>query len=93
MTTNIKKNIRVRFAPSPTGPLHIGGARTALFNWLFARNQGGEFILRIEDTDIERSKKEYENGIIEGLKWLGFNWEARLLMSGLERERELQKEE
>ena len=57
MTTNIKKNIRVRFAPSPTGPLHIGGARTALFNWLFARNQGGEFILRIEDTDIERSKK------------------------------------
>ncbi|MEK7062168.1 MAG: glutamate--tRNA ligase [Patescibacteria group bacterium] len=75
MTTNIKKNIRVRFAPSPTGPLHIGGARTALFNWLFARNQGGEFILRIEDTDIERSKKEYENGIIEGLKWLGFNWD------------------
>ncbi len=75
MTTNISKNIRVRFAPSPTGPLHIGSVRTALFNWLFAKNQGGKFILRIEDTDIERSKKEYENDIIKGLKWLGLDWD------------------
>jgi glutamyl-tRNA synthetase len=63
--------IRVRFAPSPTGFLHIGGARTALFNWLFARHNDGVFILRIEDTDQERSKEEYLNDIIEGLNWLG----------------------
>ena len=54
-----KKEVRVRLAPSPTGPLHIGTARTALFNWLFAKNHGGKFILRIEDTDIERSEKKY----------------------------------
>jgi glutamyl-tRNA synthetase len=75
MTANISKDIRVRFAPSPTGPLHVGSARTALFNWLFARSQGGIFILRIEDTDIERSEKEYEDSIIEGLKWLGLTWD------------------
>ena len=67
--------VKVRIAPSPTGSLHIGTARTALFNWLFARHHGGQFILRIEDTDLERSKKEYETNIIEGLKWLGINWD------------------
>ena len=67
--------VRVRFAPSPTGPLNIGGARTALFNWLFARHDGGEFLLRIEDTDKERSKKEYEDILIAGLKWLGLEWD------------------
>lgn len=68
-------NIRVRFAPSPTGALHIGGARTALFNWLFARNQGGSFILRLEDTDLNRSTQEAAAGIIEGLQWLGMDWD------------------
>jgi len=67
--------VRVRFAPSPTGELHIGGARTALFNWLFARNQGGKFILRIEDTDIKRSSQELVEGILEGLIWLGLQWD------------------
>lgn len=68
-------NIRVRFAPSPTGALHIGGARTALFNWLFARNQGGSFILRLEDTDLNRSTQEAAAGIIDGLQWLGMDWD------------------
>ncbi len=67
--------VRVRFAPSPTGKLHLGGARTALFNFLFARSQNGVFILRIEDTDKERSKKEFEDDIIESLNWLGINWD------------------
>lgn len=67
--------IRVRFAPSPTGSLHIGGARTALFNWLFARHHGGTFILRIEDTDLERSTKEFERSILEGMRWLGMDWD------------------
>ena len=67
--------IRVRFAPSPTGHLHIGGARTALFNWLFARNKGGIFILRIEDTDRERSTNHYIEAIIEGMRWLGLDWD------------------
>ncbi|MGB9680949.1 MAG: glutamate--tRNA ligase [Minisyncoccia bacterium] len=66
---------RVRIAPSPTGWLHIGTARTALFNFLFARQKGGKFILRIEDTDKERSKKEYEENILEGLKWLNLEWD------------------
>lgn len=66
--------VKVRIAPSPTGNLHIGTARTALFNWLFAKKHGGEFILRIEDTDLERSNKQFENDIIEGLKWLGLDW-------------------
>jgi glutamyl-tRNA synthetase len=61
---------RVRFAPSPTGYLHIGGARTALFNWLFARQQGGEFVLRIEDTDAERSRPELIDIIFRSLEWL-----------------------
>ena len=64
-------SVRVRLAPSPTGTLHIGTARTAVFNWLFARNQGGTFVLRIEDTDTERSKAEFTDNILEGLKWLG----------------------
>ncbi|MCC3590563.1 MAG: glutamate--tRNA ligase [Microcoleus sp. PH2017_28_MFU_U_A] len=68
-------NVRVRLAPSPTGNLHIGTARTAVFNWLFARNQGGTFILRVEDTDVERSKSEYTDNILEGLTWLGMNWD------------------
>jgi len=67
--------IRVRFAPSPTGHLHIGGARTALFNWLFARHGGGTFILRIEDTDRSRSTEEFIEAIIEGMKWLGLDWD------------------
>lgn len=66
---------RVRFAPSPTGYLHVGGARTALFNWLFARHFGGIFILRIEDTDFERSTEQMTAGIIEGMRWLGLNWD------------------
>ena len=67
--------IRVRFAPSPTGYLHIGGARTALFNWLFARRHGGTFVLRIEDTDTERSSWEMVSGIVDGLRWLGLDWD------------------
>ncbi|MEO8522028.1 MAG: glutamate--tRNA ligase family protein, partial [Acidobacteriota bacterium] len=67
--------IRVRFAPSPTGYLHIGGARTALFNWLQARRQGGTFVLRIEDTDTERSSWEMVAGIVDGLRWLGLDWD------------------
>lgn len=69
------KQVRVRFAPSPTGYLHVGGARTALFNWLFARHSGGRFILRIEDTDRERSKPEYEEAILHDMKWLGLDWD------------------
>ena len=71
----IKNNIRVRFAPSPTGFLHVGGARTALFNWLFARHSGGTFILRIENTDRERSKPEYEEAILRDMRWLGLDWD------------------
>ncbi len=67
--------IRTRFAPSPTGYLHIGGARTALFNYLFARHNGGRFILRIEDTDRERSKEEYTEAILEDMRWLGLEWD------------------
>ena len=68
-------SVRVRFAPSPTGYLHVGGARTALFNWLFARKQGGTFILRIEDTDVERSREEMTAAILEGMRWLGLDWD------------------
>jgi glutamyl-tRNA synthetase/nondiscriminating glutamyl-tRNA synthetase len=67
--------MRVRFAPSPTGHLHVGNARTALFNWLLARGQGGTFILRIEDTDIERSTRESELAILDDLRWLGLEWD------------------
>jgi glutamyl-tRNA synthetase len=67
--------VRVRFAPSPTGYLHIGGARTALFNWLYARRHGGTFILRIEDTDAERSSSDLTTGILDSLRWLGLDWD------------------
>lgn len=69
------KKIRTRFAPSPTGFLHIGGARTALFNWLFTRHHGGEFVLRIEDTDQARSTEESTKAILDAMKWLGLNWD------------------
>jgi nondiscriminating glutamyl-tRNA synthetase len=72
MTT---EKIRVRFAPSPTGLLHVGNARTALYNWLFARRTGGDFLLRIEDTDVERSETRYETQLIEDLRWLGLDWD------------------
>ena len=67
--------VRTRFAPSPTGYLHIGGVRTALFNWLFARQRGGQFILRIDDTDAERNIDAALEPILEGLKWLGIDWD------------------
>ena len=69
------KTVATRFAPSPTGPLHIGGVRTALFNWLYSKNKGGKFYLRIEDTDKERSKDEFKNQIVKSLKWIGINYE------------------
>lgn len=75
---SLKQNasdVRVRFAPSPTGNLHVGGARTALFNYLFARSQGGKFILRIEDTDLERSTRESEEAVLQDLVWLGLEWD------------------
>jgi glutamyl-tRNA synthetase len=74
-SNNYAGNVRVRFAPSPTGYLHVGGARTALFNWLFARQQNGTMVLRIEDTDAERNKPELVEGILSGLNWLGLNWD------------------
>ena len=74
-TPSLKKPVRVRFAPSPTGYLHVGGARTALFNWLFARHTGGTMILRIEDTDFERSSEEMVEGILIGMRWLGLTWD------------------
>ena len=73
---------RVRFAPSPTGYLHVGGARTALFNWLFARRLGGIFVLRIEDTDAERSSSEMVDGILDGLRWLGLDWDEGPTIGG-----------
>ncbi len=69
------RNVRVRFAPSPTGFIHVGNVRTALFNWLVARHSGGSFILRIEDTDAERSRPEYEDRVLEDLRWLGLEWD------------------
>src|ERR1700677_2511382 len=68
-------SVRVRFAPSPTGSLHIGGARTALFNWLYARHAGGTFILRVEDTDKARNTAEATQAIYDGLRWLGLDWD------------------
>ncbi len=68
--------VATRFAPSPTGPLHIGGIRTALFNWLYSKNQNGKFYLRVEDTDKERSKEEYKDQIIQSLKWIGINYDG-----------------
>lgn len=74
--------LRLRFAPSPTGYLHVGGARTALFNWLYARRHGGTFILRIEDTDAERSSDEMVEGILEGMRWLGLDWDEGPIVGG-----------
>lgn len=83
--------IRVRFAPSPTGYLHVGGARTALFNWLFARQRGGRFLLRVEDTDRERSSEEHTDVIRDGLGWLGLDWDEDIVFqgAGLQRHQEL----
>ena len=68
-------SIRVRFAPSPTGYLHIGGARTALFNWIYARHNGGKFVLRVEDTDDARNSREAVDIILDGLRWMGLDWD------------------
>jgi nondiscriminating glutamyl-tRNA synthetase len=76
-------DVRVRFAPSPTGHLHVGNARTALFNWLFARQQGGKFILRIEDTDVERSQARFEDQLLADLRWLGLDWDEGPDVGGL----------
>jgi glutamyl-tRNA synthetase len=83
--------VRVRFAPSPTGYLHVGGARTALFNWLYARHEGGKFLLRIEDTDKERSSDAHTQVVLEGLKWLGLDWDEELVFQGarVQRHREV----
>jgi len=75
MTRPAARGVRVRFAPSPTGYLHVGGVRTALYNWLFARGQGGTFILRIEDTDVERSTEAAVQAILDGLRWLSLDWD------------------
>src|SRR5215208_4662488 len=72
-------SVRVRFAPSPTGYLHIGAARSALFNWLYARKTGGKFLLRIEDTDLQRSTDESTRSIIEGLEWLGLDYDEEIV--------------
>lgn len=87
-------NIRVRFAPSPTGYLHIGGVRTALFNYLYARQQGGKFLLRIEDTDRQRSTPEFEQEILQSLSWLGLTWDEELVHQSkrLDRYREVIQE-
>lgn len=78
----MEKKLKVRFAPSPTGPFHIGGARSALFNWLVARHADGTFLVRIEDTDLKRSTKESEENIKESLKWLGMNWDEGIDVGG-----------
>ncbi len=70
--------VATRFAPSPTGPLHIGSVRTALFNWLFSKNNNGKFYLRIEDTDKERSKDEYKKQIVNSLLWIGIQYDDKL---------------
>lgn len=75
MSTGTGGKLRVRFAPSPTGYLHVGGARTALFNWLWARREGGSFVLRIEDTDLARSERRFAEGILAALRWLGLDWD------------------
>lgn len=74
--------VRVRFAPSPTGHLHVGGCRTALYNWLFARHHGGVFVLRSDDTDLERNSPEYQQDILDGLTWLGLDWDEGLVVGG-----------
>src|SRR5436309_7392319 len=73
--TDGKAGVRVRFAPSPTGYLHLGGARTALFNWAYARRHGGKFVLRVEDTDLERSTQRSEQAIFDAMQWLGLDYD------------------
>jgi glutamyl-tRNA synthetase len=89
--TGQNKPVVTRFAPSPTGALHIGGARTALFNWLYARHTGGRFLLRIEDTDVERSKPEHTAAILDSLRWLELDWDGEPVsqMSRVDRHREI----
>jgi glutamyl-tRNA synthetase len=83
-------DVRVRFAPSPTGFLHVGGARTALFNWLYARHTGGTFVLRIEDTDVERSRQDWTDGIQSTLRWLGLDWDEGPLFQSARFDRHLE---
>lgn len=78
----MEKKLKVRFAPSPTGPFHIGGARSALFNWLVARHSQGTFLVRIEDTDLKRSSRESEENIKESMKWLGLDWDEGIDVGG-----------
>lgn len=78
----MNQSVRVRFAPSPTGPFHIGGARSALFNWLFARHSKGQFLIRIEDTDLQRSSRESEENIKNSLRWLGLDWDEGIDVGG-----------
>lgn len=78
----MNKEFKVRFAPSPTGPFHIGGARSALFNWLVARHQNGKFLVRIEDTDLARSTRESEENIKKAMKWLGLYWDEGIDVGG-----------
>ena len=85
--TKLSTPMRLRFAPSPTGALHLGGARTALFNWLIARQQGGSFYIRMEDTDKKRSLKEFEDNILEGLSWLGLHWDGDVVYQSHRKER------
>src|ERR1700751_4388285 len=75
-------SVRVRFPPSPTGFLHIGGARTALFNWLYARHTGGTFILRVEDTDVARNSEASVNAIFDSMRWLGLDWDEGPYVGG-----------
>ena len=91
MTAGAPNTPRLRFAPSPTGYLHVGGARTALFNWLYARKTGGTFLLRIEDTDKQRSTEEHTRVILDGLTWLGLDWDEDVVFQGarVERHREV----
>ncbi|MCZ7536864.1 MAG: glutamate--tRNA ligase [Acidimicrobiia bacterium] len=83
-------DVRVRFSPAPTGFLHVGGARTALFNWLFARHHGGEFLLRIEDTDVARSRQEWVDGIQHTLEWLGLHWDGEPVLQSTRFDRYLE---
>src|SRR5471032_2498143 len=86
-TGRSEESMRVRFAPSPTGALHIGGARTALFNWLLARGNGGRFVLRIEDTDRERSTPENVEQILDALRWLELDWDEGPIFQSAAEER------
>src|SRR6186713_1530246 len=79
--------VRVRFAPSPTGYLHIGAARSALFNWLYAHKVGGKFLLRVEDTDLQRSTDESTRSILEGLEWLGLDWDEEIVFQSANAEK------